>query len=103
MGFWEDYFPHDWLDPQVKVERAFGDVYGPGRQGSGYHLQGRTVPTIFDGITRGLTPRFPNPVEGALHYVQGVEDYLAAERVRQAMRWAGNSARCVRSAKGSKT
>lgn len=85
IGLWEDYYPHAWLDPRVKVDDAFHTVYGPGRQGSAYHLQGRSVPTIFDGITRGLTPKFPNPIEGALHYMASIDDYLAAERVRQTM------------------
>lgn len=82
MGFWEDYFPHNWLDPRINVDRAFAKEYGSGRQGNGYHLRERQLPTIFDGIQRGLTPRFPNPIEATLHYIQAVDDFRAAERIR---------------------
>lgn len=83
MGFWEDYVPHNWVDPKQLVNKAFSETYGTGRQGSGYHIQERSLPYHFDGLMRGLTPKFPNPIDNALHYVQSIDDFRAAERIRK--------------------
>ena len=82
MGFIQDYFPHSWVDPKSRVEQQFSNVYGTGKQGSAEHIQKRSIPYIFDGIVRGLTPKFPNPIEHALHYIQGIDDFVASEKVR---------------------
>lgn len=89
MGFWEDYFPHDWLNPRAQVKAVFSEAYANG--GSAYHLGERNLPTIFDGIVRGLTPRFPNPIEGTLHYIQGMDDLIAAQKVRDWLTGQGHA------------
>ena len=79
-GWQQDYFPHSWVDSKARVEQAFPDMIG--KTGSTEHIQARSIPYIMDGIVRGLTPKFPNPIEGSLHYIQGIDDMIASERAR---------------------
>jgi hypothetical protein len=81
----EDYYPQSWVNPRGKVEEALANFFGTGREGSAAHLIERRVPTIFDGLTRGLIPKFFNPIEGALHYIGQVDSLMAAEQNMKAM------------------
>lgn len=75
-GFLMNYFPKLWADSPIRVKQQFRDLYGG---------KSTTVPTIFEGIDRGLTPKFPNPIEGSLHFIQAVDDYTATQRAKEWM------------------
>ena len=74
-GFYEHYLPHVWKDRSA-LNRAFGSA----RQGTARALNHRTVPYIYDGLVRGLEMAHPDFLEGIFHYVQGLTDYMAAQR-----------------------
>ena len=77
-GFIDDYYRHLWERP-TDADR----VMGSGRQGSIASLLKRVIPTIMEGIAKGLRPRIIDPIENTLHYVAGMRDYIAARRVLQ--------------------
>jgi hypothetical protein len=81
MSFIEDYYRHMWANPRL-TDR----IFGTGRQGNSSSLNLRSIPTLADGIDRGMVPRILDPIDNLLHYVSGMRDYLAAERVRLAGR-----------------
>ena len=72
----ENYLPQSWNNPAKQVN----GVYGVSKVGSAEHLQERTIPYTFDGVVRGLDKKFPNVVEGSLHYISQVDSLIAAER-----------------------
>ena len=78
MSFIDQYVPHQYLDPAKKINEAFG--YG--RQGSTGATRERTIPYMQDAISRGLTPAHLNPYDMAMHYVVSIDDFRAAERIR---------------------
>ena len=57
-SYYDDYFRHLWDDPNA-ADRAFG----VGRAGSGQSFNLRTLPTMADGLARGLKPAIENPIE----------------------------------------
>ena len=83
-GFIEDYYRHLWLRPGA-VSRFFGS----GRQGDPSSWNQRRIPTFGDGLEMGLTPRLPNPIDNMIHYMAGMRDYIAAERIRRISHDAG--------------
>lgn len=84
MSFVEDYLMHNWKDANEAAR-----TYGVGRQGSSASTNARSVPTYLDGLSRGLTPRFPNPIEGLLHYVNAMLGYKNSLEVMSKGRAAG--------------
>ncbi len=83
-SFYEDYYRHLWQNP-AKADQ----VFGIGKQGSGASLRKRVLPTLADGIARGLMPKFLNPIENTLHYVQGMMRHLAARQILDTAHGAG--------------
>lgn len=83
-SFYEDYYRHMWENPS-KVEKAFL----PGRLGSSASMNARTIPTITDGLQRGLKPKFLDPIDNTLHYITGMRNFLMQHRVFEASRDAG--------------
>ncbi|MGA8671038.1 MAG: hypothetical protein WB679_14240, partial [Terracidiphilus sp.] len=75
-GFFEDYFRHLWEKPN-QADRVFGKQRG----GSNASLKQRTLPTLLDGIARGLRPRILDPIENTLHYLVGMRNYLTQHEV----------------------
>lgn len=71
QAFIDDYFTHMWKDP-----RAAGEMFGVGRQGSGASLKQRDIPTISQGLARGLEPKILDPVEAQLHYTSAMARHL---------------------------
>ncbi len=74
--FIENYFPHFWEDPDV-ASRVLGrrPLAGPAS-----FLKERTIPTIKEGMERGLKPKTTNPVEletlkinEMLRFIKGTE------------------------------
>jgi hypothetical protein len=83
--FLEDYYRHMW------VETAKGDPpqWGTFKAGTSASLKERTIPTIGEGLEAGLTPTHADPIENTLHYIQGMQKFLAYERAVQAGREMG--------------
>ena len=75
-SFYEDYYRHMWTDPQ-QADR----VHLPGRLGSSASLNLRSIPTITEGIMKGLKPRILDPIENTLHYVGAMRNFLAQHHV----------------------
>ncbi len=73
-SFHDDYYRHMWADP-TKSDRLIGG----GRMGSGASTQMRTIPTLSDGIDRGLMPRIPDPIDNTIHYVTGMRNFIAQQ------------------------
>lgn len=77
-SFIDDYFPHLWKDP-AKAQAEFSGA-AP-KQGSGRNLKERTIPTLSEGIARGLEPVTSDPVEMTLRYVTNMDRYVATNRI----------------------
>lgn len=82
--YYQDYFRHIWKDPNA-VDKAFG----VGRTGSAASFKLRSIPTVMDGIRRGLEPKFTNPIEltmfdvgEKLRYLQTLEMLAEARAMR---------------------
>jgi len=86
--FVDDYFPHFWTDPNA-ARQALPSMGGPIKQGSGASLKARSVPTIEEGIRRGLTPVTTDPIEAALRYVTSMDKFIAATEVLHRAKEAG--------------
>ncbi|HEX3885325.1 MAG TPA: hypothetical protein VHW66_21900 [Stellaceae bacterium] len=84
-SFYEDYYRHLWERPG-QADRAFG---AGGKQGSGSSLNLRSIPTLAEGIEKGLVPRYLNPIDNTLNYVQGMAQHLAARQILDAARDRG--------------
>jgi hypothetical protein len=108
-SFIEDYYRHLWMDGG-KVGALFPDapteVRRGGRQGSSASLRSRardketgqmTVPTISQGLEKGLMPKIPDPIENTLHYMDGMLKFLASRQMMEDMKkngygnWAAKS------------
>jgi hypothetical protein len=75
--FVEDYYTHLWKDPEAAA-RAFN---GPAKEGSGRFLKERSIPTVAEGIARGLEPVSIDPLETTMRYVQSMDRFIATEEV----------------------
>lgn len=75
MNFVENYFPHQWQDPQ-KAQQFFGG----GKEGATGFTKGRKLPTIEDGIAAGLVPKTLDPIEAAATYISNANRFIATER-----------------------
>lgn len=83
-AFVDEYFPHMWKDPG-NAQQAMRGWQAPGsggKQGSGASLKARSVPTIADGIARGLEPISTDPIEIAMRYITSMDKFIASETVR---------------------
>jgi hypothetical protein len=77
--FVQDYFSHQWTDPQAAATKWSGSGRG---QGSTAPLKQRSIPTITEGIERGLTPRY-DPIEMQMRYIANIDRLLAHNKVFQ--------------------
>lgn len=75
--FVEDYYTHLWKDPEAAA-RVFS---GPSKEGSGRFLKERSIPTVAEGIARGLEPVSIDPLETTMRYVQSMDRFIATEEV----------------------
>ncbi len=76
--FVEDYYTHMWKDPEAARQVFSG---GPAKEGSGRNLKERSIPTIADGIKRGLEPVSIDPLETTMQYVQNMDRFIATNEV----------------------
>ncbi len=81
----QNWFKHLWKDPHGhNWDQNFG--VGSGREGDTSAQQQRTIPKYSDGLRRGISPMFDNPIEQALYGEHLREYYLnALDAVKQAM------------------
>jgi hypothetical protein len=75
--FVQDYYTHLWKDPEAAAQ-AFT---GPAKEGTGRFLKERSVPTVAEGIARGLEPVSLNPLEVTMRYVQSMDRFIATKQV----------------------
>ena len=86
MGFIEDYFPHQWVDPKKAGEFVRQWV---ARMGEGGFTKKRSIPTLVDGIRAGLVPRTVDPIEAALLYIENAYQFIAHNRTFNEAKDAG--------------
>ena len=87
-GAIEDYFVHEWDNPQAASKFASDFI---GKQGSGRNLKGRSYPTISDGLAAGLKLKTADPIEATLRYTANMDRYLANNEIVDAMRGRGEA------------
>lgn len=87
IGFVQDYFPHMWKDP--KKGAAFAQDYAVAKAGTGKHFQRRSIPTIEDGLARGLEPREGNLLDYTMQYVGNMQNFIALKKTQKAMSETG--------------
>jgi hypothetical protein len=75
--FVRDYYTHLWKDPDAAAQ-AFT---GPAKEGTGRFLKERSIPTVAEGIARGLEPVSLNPLEVTMRYVQSMDRFIATKQV----------------------
>jgi len=80
--FIRDYYAHLWKQKPEEVEAAMAQG---SKQGSGANLRKRTVPTYSDGLARGLTPRYENPIDAMTAYNENMAKFLATHEIKDAM------------------
>lgn len=78
IGFYQDYFPHIWKNPEQA--RSFVNNFVT-KQGSNAALKARKMPTIADGRAAGLELADANPVRAASKYATSMNNYIASKRI----------------------
>lgn len=84
-SFVDDYVSHIYEDPSA-FARAYG---GPARSGNASYLRARSIPYIFDAMLKGLRLKYDDPLDTILHYVNGMSNHLARQRILREMDDAG--------------
>jgi hypothetical protein len=74
--FVEDYFPHLWKDP-AKAGKVFREGKAPLEGGKGF-IKKRSLPTLADGLAKGLEPVTENPIEAMMLRVREMDKYITA-------------------------
>jgi hypothetical protein len=87
-GFIEDYFVHEWENPQKAAQFASDFV---GKQGSGRNLKARELPTVADGLRAGLKLKTTDPVEATIRYAANMDRFLATNEIVDTMRGSGQA------------
>lgn len=83
-SFVQDYYAHLW-----KQDKKDAGFFSGGSQGSGRNLKRRTIPTLSEGIERGLTPLHENPLDTMSAYVENMSKFLQGHDLRNRMRTSG--------------
>jgi hypothetical protein len=83
MAFVEDYYTHQWENPQAA--QAFTKNWFA-KQGTGKNLKKRSIPTIADGMAAGLVPKTLNPLETITDYVTNMDRFIAHNAIIDAGR-----------------
>ena len=78
IGFVQDYFPHNFKNPEAA--RAFANDF-VSKQGSSGNLKSRKYPTLADAKAAGLELADSNPVRAASRYVNSMHNYIASKRI----------------------
>ena len=84
--FIDDYFPHIWADPEAAA-KVFGAATAKNPlEGGKSFLKQRTIPTIQEGMARGLKPITDNPVDMVLLKAREMDKYILAQRFMAEMK-----------------
>lgn len=75
-GFVQDYYRHQWVRDENSA-RIFG------KEGNKSFTKQRTIPTIEEGIAKGLTPKSLDPVQTTLEYVTNARRFIASNKIIQ--------------------
>jgi hypothetical protein len=87
--FIENYFPHIWEDPQA-AQNIIGQYFGKRPlEGSKNFLKERSIPTIADGMAKGLKPVSTNPTELYLLKLREMQRFYMAQSVVRDMKAQG--------------
>lgn len=78
IGFYEDYFPHQFKNPEQA--RAFSNSF-VSKQGSSGSLKARKYPTLADAQAAGLELVDNNPIRAASRYATSMNNYIASKRI----------------------
>jgi hypothetical protein len=78
IGFYQDYFPHNFKNPEQA--RAFANNF-VAKQGSSGNLKARKYPTLADAQAAGLQLADTNPVRAASRYVNSMNNYIASKKI----------------------
>lgn len=76
-AFIDDYLTHMWKDPDA-ARQVFA---GPAKEGTGRYLKERSIPTMREGIERGLEPVTLDPLEMTQRYVNTMDRFIATNQV----------------------
>jgi hypothetical protein len=85
--FYENYFPHIWLEREPAEQ--FYHTFGKSLTGSGSFLKHRHYDYFLDGLRAGLKPVSDNPIELALLKVREMDRYIYGQKIFQQMKEAG--------------
>jgi hypothetical protein len=86
----KNFFPHMWKDPVAArefLQEWFGEV---NKQGSAASLHKRSIPTIADGLKRGLELASTDPLEVYGRYMSSMQDFITQNRILDTGREAGH-------------
>lgn len=77
----ENYFPHQWEDPDAA--KAFLAEWRGQRplQGNKGWMKRRTIPTIKEGIARGLKLKYSNPVDMVMNKISNLDAYILSQQL----------------------
>lgn len=87
MGFFEEFFPHMWKDPNAAMNAVReGRMGGLPKQGSAASTKKRSAltMTIDEGEAMGLEPVTRNPVEVGIRYINSIRKYIASQEILRA-------------------
>lgn len=90
-NFIENYYQHLWKDPPNVVQQKLNGVQGVPmpRQGSARNTRARSIPTIEEGLARGLTPAYDNPLDMTMNYAQNMSRFVSTNDLQNQLRTAG--------------
>lgn len=77
----ENYFPHIWADPERAKNVIASLMSKRSITGPGTFLKKRSIPTIKEGMDRGLVPVTTNPIDLTLFKLREMHRYLAGQRI----------------------
>lgn len=81
-GFVDDYYRHQWV-----IDDTYNSAFS--KQGMSGFTKQRTIPTIAEGMARGLTPKSLDPVQTTLEYVENARRFIASNEVLNKGRQTG--------------
>jgi hypothetical protein len=82
LTFLDNYFTHIWKDTPER--QAYFNSLANGKFGTGRFLKARSIPSILEGLDRGLLPEHDNILESTLQYVDAMNRHITKE---QTLEW----------------
>jgi hypothetical protein len=82
LTFLDNYFTHIWKDTPERT--AYFKSLANGKFGTGRFLKARSIPSLLEGLDRGLVPEHDNILESTLQYVDAMNRHITKE---QTLEW----------------